>query len=122
VAERIIRERKTIAIEIVPAIFMGQRKYPPLTSSEVVSILKALGFSRKSQMGAHAQFECLKTEKYGRSVVTVDMGYREFDDALIQSMVRQSNRSREMFYGATRRTAKKASVPFLKLNPSVDAE
>jgi predicted RNA binding protein YcfA (HicA-like mRNA interferase family) len=101
---------------------MGQRRYPPLTPSEVVAILKALGFSKKHQEGAHAQYECAKTSEHARSVVTVDIAYREFDDMLMQSMIRQSNRSREMFYGATKRTAKKASVPFLKLSPSTDPE
>jgi predicted RNA binding protein YcfA (HicA-like mRNA interferase family) len=92
---------------------MGQRRYPPLTPSEVVAILTAHKFSRKHEVGTHAQYECQKTDEHPRSVVTVDMGYREFDDDLIKSMIRQSNRSRNEFYGATKRTAKRASVPFL---------
>jgi len=35
-----------------------------------------------------------------RSVVTVDMGIREFGERLIKSMIRQSNHTKEEFYGA----------------------
>lgn len=93
---------------------MGQRRYPPLTPSEVVAILRILQFNKDRQDGSHAQWECPATEQYPRSVVTVDMAYREFDDDIMRSIIRQSNRSREVFYGATKRSAKKASVPFLK--------
>src|SRR5260370_9501479 len=99
---------------------MGQRKYPPLTPSEVIAILKALGFSKKHQEGSHAQYECPRTGEYLRSIVTVDVAYREFDDTLIQSMIRNSNRSRELFYAATNRTATKPLVPFLTLSSSTD--
>jgi predicted RNA binding protein YcfA (HicA-like mRNA interferase family) len=101
---------------------MGQRRYPTLTPAEVVAILKAHKFSKKNEVGTHAQYECSKTSEYPRSVVTVDMGYREFDDGLIKNMIRQSNRSRELFYGATKRTASRASVPFLKLIPSPEGD
>lgn len=101
---------------------MGQRRYPPLTPSEVVAILTALQFLKKRTDGSHAQYECLKTDDHPRSVVTVDLACKEFDDDLVKSMIRQSNRTREEFYGATKRSAKKASVPFLKLSPSTDRE
>jgi predicted RNA binding protein YcfA (HicA-like mRNA interferase family) len=101
---------------------MGQRKYPPLTPDEVVAILKGLGFIRQRTAGSHEQYECARNERYPRSVVTVDTAYPEFDDDLIKSMIRQSNRTREVFYGATKRTARKASVPFLKLSVSTEAE
>ncbi len=94
---------------------MSKRKYPPLTPSEVISILTSLGFVKDRQSGsAHAQYECPKNDEYPRSLVTVDMAYSEFDDERIKNMIRQSNRSRERFYGATKRTARKASVPFFK--------
>lgn len=91
---------------------MGKRSTPPLTPSEVISILVALGFSLKRQEGSHAQYECPANAKYPRSLVTVDMAHKDFDEQLMRSMIRQSNRSRELFYGATKRTARKASVPF----------
>jgi len=106
---------------IVDCLNMGKRKYPPLTPSEVTAVLAALGFTKARQDGSHAQYERAASGEYPRSIVTVDVAYPEFDDALIKSMIRQSNRSREMFYGATKRTARKASVPFLKLT-SADSE
>src|ERR1051326_4318418 len=84
---------------------MGQRKYPTLTPSEVQSILKRLGFTMDRKEGSHEQWECPKTDRYPRSIVTVDVGYPEFSVERIQNMIRQSNRSREEFYGATKRTA-----------------
>ena len=101
---------------------MGQRKYPPLTPSEVAAILTNLGFTKARQESSHAHYECPANSNFPRSVVTVDTGYPEFDDSLIKSMIRQSNRTREMFYGATKRTARKASVQFIKLTTSTDSE
>jgi predicted RNA binding protein YcfA (HicA-like mRNA interferase family) len=101
---------------------MGQRKYPPLTPSEVVAILKSLGFRRDRQDGSHEHYECERNGLYPRSVVTVDTAYSEFDEQLIKSMIRQSNRTREVFYGATKRSARKASVRFMKLSTSTDPE
>ncbi len=49
-----------------------------------------------------------------RSIVTVDVKLAEFDDYILKSMIEQSNHSREEFYGATKRTARKASVRLLK--------
>lgn len=49
-----------------------------------------------------------------RSVVTVDVSKTDFSERLIKSMVRQSNHTREEFYGATKKTARKASVAFRK--------
>jgi predicted RNA binding protein YcfA (HicA-like mRNA interferase family) len=94
---------------------MGSRRHPPLTPSEVVAILKNLKFAFKRQEGDHAQWERPADEKRLRAVVTVNMGEKEFDDYIMQSMIRQSKHSREEFYGATKRTARKASVKFLKV-------
>jgi predicted RNA binding protein YcfA (HicA-like mRNA interferase family) len=85
---------------------MGKRKYPPLTPSEVIAILTSLGFVKVRQDGSHAHYEHAPAGEYPRSIVTVDMAYSEFSDDLIKSMIRQSNRSREVFYGATKRTAR----------------
>ena len=102
--------------------FMGQRKYPPLTASEITSILTSLGFTKDRTASSHAQYECGAEPGYPRSIVTVDTNYREFDEKRIKTMIRQSNRTREMFYGATKGTARKASVEFIKLKPSTDPE
>ena len=101
---------------------MGKRKTPPLTASDVVAILKALGFGFKNQEGSHAQYECPAGGGFPRSVVTVDTHGGEFDDFLMKSMIRQSNRSIEQFYGATKRTARKASVPFIRVSVSPEPE
>ena len=89
---------------------MGQRKYPPLTPSEVAGILDALGFKFKRKTGSHAHYErvpCARDSQ--RRVVTVDEAERQFDDYLIKSMIRQSGESRKAFYCATPQTAKKVS-------------
>jgi len=97
---------------------MGQRKYPPLTQSEVIAILGSLGFSKVREESSHAHFEATASRSYPRSIVTVDTGYREFDETRIKTMIRRSNRTREVFYGATKGTARKASVRHMKLAPS----
>lgn len=99
---------------------MGQRKYPPLTQSEVVAILKSLGFTLAREESSHAQYESPASGKFPRSIVTVDTGYREFDDKRIKNMIEQSKRSRDLFYGATKGTARKAAVQFVKLAPSTE--
>jgi predicted RNA binding protein YcfA (HicA-like mRNA interferase family) len=102
---------------------MGQRRYPPLTGSEVTAILLALGFTKARTESSHEQYECAAGGGYPRSIVTLDTNYRDFDETRIKTMIRQSNRSREMFYGATKGTARKASVPHLKLiTPTTDPE
>jgi predicted RNA binding protein YcfA (HicA-like mRNA interferase family) len=86
---------------------MGRQRYPPLTPSEVVAILIALKFTLKRQVGSHCIYELPGSSARLRSVVTVDMNESDFDKFLIKSMIRQSNHSREEFYGATERTRKK---------------
>src|SRR5207302_1399202 len=101
---------------------MGKRSLPPLKPSEVVAILTNLGFVLKRQEGSHAQYEHIANTTHARSLVTVDMQYREFDDQMMQNMIRQSNRTRQEFYGATKRSARKASVPFLRASGSPEIE
>lgn len=74
------------------------------------------------QIGSHAQYECPATDSYPRSLVTVDMGYAEFDEKRMKNMIRQSNRSREVFYGATKWSAKKAAVPFVKVGSGLETK
>ena len=86
---------------------MGKQKYPVLKHSEVIDIIRALGFVFKRQTASHAHYERTPDSKIPeRKLVTVG-AYSEFDDDLIKSMVRQSGFSREDFYGATKKTAKK---------------
>jgi predicted RNA binding protein YcfA (HicA-like mRNA interferase family) len=86
---------------------MGQRKYPPLTPSQVEAIVKALGFIFKRQIGSHKHYERAADTDRNRAVVTIDMAIDEFWKDLIKSMIRQSGFTREQFYGATPKTAKK---------------
>ncbi len=79
------------------------KKYPPLTPREVVQVLNELGFVLDRQKGAHAQYK----HPVKKTLVTVDMGVSEFRDTLMKSMIDQSGFSREDFYRATKRTAKK---------------
>jgi predicted RNA binding protein YcfA (HicA-like mRNA interferase family) len=90
---------------------MGKRRYPPLTPSEVCAILTEWSFKRKNQEGSHRQYEGVI--KGQRKIVTVDMAEDDFDDFLVKSMISQSGLTREQFYGATKKTAKKASVPLV---------
>lgn len=92
---------------------MSRKKYPPLKPRHVVAILRALGFSLKRQDGtAHAQWELLQGPDGKRKVVTVDMAYPELNDFLMRSIVRQSGFTRDEFYGATKKTAKTANIPW----------
>ena len=84
---------------------MGNRKYPPLKQSEMVAILVALGF-KKTRHGKHPVYERPADAKLSRKVIPVD-DYDEFDETLIKSMISQSGFTREEFYGATPKTAKK---------------
>jgi len=86
------------------------RRHPPLSPAELISVLHALGFSFKRQTGSHAHYERPADATRPRSLVTVDMSLSEFWERVMRSMVRQSNFSRDEFYGATRRTAKKAGM------------
>jgi predicted RNA binding protein YcfA (HicA-like mRNA interferase family) len=86
---------------------MGKRKYPPLSPSQVASILQALGFKLKRQHGSHQHYEGLAEDGKTRRIVTVDCSVDEFWEELMKSMIRQSGWERKKFYGATEGTAKK---------------
>lgn len=89
---------------------MGQRKYPPLRPSDVIAILESLGFSKRNQVGSHAQYLRPRSPQHPAAIVTVDLHYDTFDDNIMKSMIAQSTFSRDRFYGATKATAKKANV------------
>ncbi len=89
---------------------MGQRKYPPLALRDVIAIVERLGFILVRKEGSHEQYERQADDKRPRSIVTVDTAESVFDDFLIKSMITQSNFTREEFYGATKRSARKAGV------------
>ena len=81
------------------------KKYPPLTYSEVIAILKANDFELKATKGSHEQWE--GSIKGATKKVTVDKAYPEYDSFLMSSMIRQSALSRDDFYCSLKNTAKK---------------
>lgn len=85
---------------------MGSKKYPPLTYSEVLKILKVLGFTKDRQPGSsHEQYKGIIKGK--RCLVTVDENESPFDVYIIKMMIRQSGVGYKKFYEATKKTAKK---------------
>lgn len=81
------------------------RKYPPLKLREILSILRSLGFVEKSAVGSHYKYT--RTVKGREWEVTVDYSIDDFDAFLIKSMISQSGFSRDEFYCATKKTARK---------------
>jgi predicted RNA binding protein YcfA (HicA-like mRNA interferase family) len=101
---------------------MGQKRYPTLTVGEIRSILEGLGFKEVRSDSSHEHWEHEKTNRHPRSIVTVDTNYAQFDVSRIKNMIRQSQHTREEFYGATRRTANKAGLRFVKPSTSSEAD
>ena len=85
---------------------MGKRKYPPLKHREVVQIITSLGFTLIRQESSHAQYELAASGTRKRAVVTVD-DYDDFEEKMIKNLISQSGFTRDQFYGATPKTAKK---------------
>jgi predicted RNA binding protein YcfA (HicA-like mRNA interferase family) len=85
---------------------MGKRKYPPLKHREVVEIILSLGFTLDREESSHAQYERPADATHRRAIVTVD-DYDDFEEKTIKRMIGQSGFTREQFYGATPKTAKK---------------
>ena len=81
------------------------KKYPPLTDTEVVAILSKLGFQYSHSEGGHDFYKATHSGKAWK--VTVDPKASPFNDFLLKSMIAQSGYSRDQFYGATKKTAKK---------------
>lgn len=83
------------------------KKYPPLTAAEVVSILGTLGFIYSKSKGGHDFYTAAHSGRNWK--VTVDPKASPFNDFLLKSMIKQAGVTREQFYLATQRTAKKIS-------------
>lgn len=88
------------------------RKYPPLTLSEVLRILRRNGFEQVRATGSHFRYRAWIKGKIRQ--VTVDHAIDEFDIDLIKYMIAQSGLTREEFYGSTKSAARKAGVRFRK--------
>ncbi len=85
------------------------RKYPPLTPAQVRDILQRHGFALRGTEGSHEQWVHDSVNGKPRHV-TVDSGYREFDDDRIKTMIAQSGLSREEFYGVTKAGRKRLNL------------
>lgn len=84
-------------------------RYPPLTPAEVVKVLLCRGFFLDRKKGSHHQY--VGTWNGSKHTVTVDMSWPTYNDPdLIKSMILQSGMTREQFYGATTKTAKKINL------------
>lgn len=83
------------------------KKYPRLTPKEAIDCLKTLGFIFARQKGAHRFYK----DQSGH-LVNVPMNWDLIDDTGIKSIIRQSGRSREEFYGATKDSARKLGIEF----------
>jgi hypothetical protein len=89
---------------------MGKRRFPPLKHSQVIAILRNLGFS-PVRHGDHEVWErpaglTPAGVSLPRKALPVD-DYDEFDETLIKRMIPQTGFTREQFYGACKDTAKK---------------
>jgi hypothetical protein len=90
---------------------MGKRRYPPLKHSQILAILRNLGF-KPVRHGDHECWERLANPSLPagpanqRRILPVD-DYPEFDETLIKRMIHQTGFTREQFYGACTDTAKK---------------
>ena len=81
------------------------RSYPTLTPAEVCEILRELGFYHPAdhRKGSHQKW----VNSLTRCSVDVDTHYDTFTVETIKYMIGQAHVTREQFYGATKRTAKK---------------
>jgi predicted RNA binding protein YcfA (HicA-like mRNA interferase family) len=78
------------------------KKYPTLKPNEIIQCLKALGFVYTKSQGDHDYYE------KGERIVQVDMGEKGgFATPGMQIIINNTGYSREQFYGATKKTAKK---------------
>lgn len=87
---------------------MGNRRYPPLTPSEIIQILEIRGFVLDSKRGDHRYYIKVVDEKKFRP--QVDMGCPSYNSELIKLLLSETGLSREEFYGSTKSTAKKINI------------
>lgn len=81
------------------------KTYPSLKPREIIQCLEALGFVHTKDKGDHKFFE------KGVHVVQVDMGEKQgFASPGMQIIMANSGYSREIFYRATKKTARKIGM------------
>lgn len=88
------------------------KKYPVLTLSEILEIVKNLGLVLNNTVGSHGQWVGTVNGKTVR--VTVDNAINEFGIFLIKSMISQANVSRKQFYSLSKSACKKINLKHKK--------
>ncbi len=87
---------------------MGQRKYPPLTPDEIISILTARGFVfHKSSGDRRYSYHTIKGKK---TIVQIDMGNPVYSDTWLKLLIDETGMTREQFYCSTKASAKKINL------------
>jgi predicted RNA binding protein YcfA (HicA-like mRNA interferase family) len=84
---------------------MGPRKYPPLTPSEIISILLARGFTFHHSSGDHNYY--VHVVRGVKKIAQVDTGNPQYTNTWISLIMEQAGMTREEFYCSTKTTAKK---------------
>jgi predicted RNA binding protein YcfA (HicA-like mRNA interferase family) len=92
---------------------MGQRKYPPLTTNQIISILLARGYILDHTKGDHCYYILVKNGK--KHIVQVDMGCAEYGKDLIPMVLKETGLSRDEFYSSTKNTAKKINIEYVEV-------
>lgn len=87
---------------------MGQRKYPPLTPQEIISILIARGFVLHHTKGDHRYY--VHTVKGKKRIMQIDMGNPAYSDRWLKLVIDETGMTREDFYKSTTSTAKKINL------------
>ena len=87
------------------------RKYPPLKPREIIRILRERQFELVRKAGGHHYYTGYTKGK--PRVVQVDMKFEVYEGDWLKVVIKQSGLTREEFYGSTRGTAKKISVPYV---------
>ena len=84
---------------------MGQRKYPPLTTAEIIAILLARGFTFHKSSGDHNYY--FHTVRGQKRIAQVDTGNPLYTETVIKLVLQQSGLTRDELYCSTKNTAKK---------------
>lgn len=84
---------------------MGFKKYLPLTPDELMTVLKAFGFSKKRTRGDHEQWEGWTNET--RRVVTVQLIRGKYSITRMKTLIQNMGLSVNEFYGKDERIAKR---------------
>ncbi|GEM_PF-606682 len=92
-------------------------QYPPITPKEAIDIAKAFGWQEHPNPPRTAGDHKFFLHPDFDHPLQIDMGENDFREYYIKAMMRRMKVSREEFYGATKRTARKIGLKFKKTKP-----